>query len=61
MFHDEAQHDVIRGHQVYIHRKNIYVYLFIGHRICIWLESRAVHVMRARFARDEIFRKQTDI
>ena len=33
----------------------VFIERFMAHRlICIWLRPRAVHVMHARFARDEI-------
>ena len=47
MRHDVALHDVINGHLAYIQReKDIAFY--------IWLRPRAVNVMHARSARDEI-------
>ena len=54
MLHDVALHDVICEHQAYVQRKkDLFIY---GACIafCIWLRPHEVHVMHARFAREEI-------
>ena len=48
MLHDVALHDVIGGHQAYIHRD------LWRMKFCIWLRLPAVHVMHAHLTRDEI-------
>ena len=47
MRQDVALRDVISGHQAYIQREKDIAF-------CIWLRPRAVNVMHARSARDEI-------
>ena len=49
MLHDVGLHDVIGGHQAYIHRKRL-IHLW-RIEFCIWLRPRAVHVIHVRAKR----------
>ena len=49
MLHDVALHDVTGGHQAYIHTE-----IYGASNFCSWLRPRAVHVMHAPLAFDEI-------